>query len=139
MRRRPSGYWFELDAETALALYRRNPTVFGDFVADLVQGGPETSEDAYAELLEEAQQRGDDDFYWRIFRQVAGPDEWTQAARQLLAAHVPPEAILPELRRRHPAYVHDLDAAVLAELLERYGSSRAALHRRKRGLDRSQG
>ena len=121
LRRRPSGYWFELDGETALALYRRNAALFGDFVADLVQSGPEASEEAYADLLEEALHRGDDDFYWRIFRQVAGPDEWTQAARQLLAAHVPPEAILPELRRRHPVYVHDLDAAVLAELLERYG------------------
>jgi hypothetical protein len=122
MRRRPSGYWFQLDAGAALALYRRNPTLFGDFIADLVQGGPETSEEDYAGLLEEAKQHGDENYYWRIFRQVAGPDEWTQAARELLAASVPPEAILPELRRRHPAYVHDLDASVLAELLETYGA-----------------
>ena len=121
LRRRLSGYWFMLSAETALALYRRNPTLFGDFVAESVSTGLETSAEAYSELLEEAKRQGDDDFYWRIFRQVAGPADWTRAARQLLAALVPADAILEDLRRRHPTYVHDLDAGVLAELLEKYG------------------
>jgi hypothetical protein len=120
-RRRLTGYWFRLDGDTALAIYRRNPALFGDFVAGSVNAEVQSSAEAYSELLEEASRHGDENFYWRLFRQVAGPDEWVRAVRQLLVSTVPPDAILGELRRRHPEYVHDLDAAVLAELVEKYG------------------
>jgi hypothetical protein len=120
-RRRLTGYWFRLDGETALALYRRNPALFGDFVADSVNAEAQSSAEDYSELLQEASRHGDENFYWRLFRQVAGPGEWVHAVRQLLASAVPADAVLGELRRRHPVYVHDLDAAVLAELVEKYG------------------
>ena len=121
LRRRLSGYWFILDGEAALALYRRNPSLFGDFVAGSVRSGVAESDGTYSELLDEAKGRGDDEFYWRVFRQVADPFDWDRAARQLLEKQVPAEAILAELRRRHPVYARDLDAAVMADLLEKYG------------------
>jgi hypothetical protein len=121
LRRRLTGYWFRLDGETALAIYRRNPALFGDLVADSLNAQAQSSAAAYSELLEEARRHGDENFYWRLFRQVAGPDEWVGAVRQLLVSTVPPDTILGELRRRHPVYVHDLDAGVLAELVEKYG------------------
>ncbi|MGO8951532.1 MAG: hypothetical protein ACLQUY_28530 [Ktedonobacterales bacterium] len=122
-RRRLTGYWFVLDGETALALYRRNPALFGDFVANSTRTGPQTSEGTYDEVLAEAERRGDTGFFWQVFRQVAGPDEWEQAVRQLLTAPVPSDAIMEELRRRHPVFAHDLNSAVLAELLAMYGAA----------------
>jgi hypothetical protein len=119
-RRRLTGTWYSLSGKTALALYQRNPTLYGNFVAEHIRAGARTKQSDYADLLAEAQRRGDEAFYWRIFRATAGSAEWADAVRHLLAEAVPPERIVAELELRQPAYTRDLDGAVMAELLTTY-------------------
>lgn len=111
-----------LKEDTALALYRRNPARFGAFVGDHVHRGQGRNRSTFAHLRDEVQRRGDDNLCWKLFRELATPDEWTTALRELLQRAVPAGAVVDELRRRHPEHTWDLDAGILADFLERYGA-----------------
>lgn len=114
--------WYALAEEPALALYRRNPALFGEFVREHVQGA-DRGRSGFKQLRAEALQRGDADLAWDLFRKFAEPADWAAALGELLRADVPAGAIVAELRRREPEYLRNLDAGLLADFLEKYGAA----------------
>ncbi|HEV7128921.1 MAG TPA: hypothetical protein VGN32_15935, partial [Ktedonobacterales bacterium] len=98
--REPGNDALALTEETALALYRRNPRRFSDYVRDHIHRGWR-NQSTYPQLRAEARVRGDDTLYWALFRALADSDEWQTALGELLKDDVPAEAIAEELGRRH--------------------------------------
>jgi hypothetical protein len=123
LRRQPDG-WLSLTDKTATALYRRDPARLGAFVREHAQQSWRQKE-GYKQLREAARQRGDDDLYWALFRELADEREWQAEARRLLASDTPPERIHDELTKRHPEHLWNVDTGVIADIVEKYG--RAAL------------
>jgi hypothetical protein len=110
---------YTLSELAALALYAREPAVFGPFVrAHAHQDGG-----SYERLREVALQRGDDDLAWAIFREVARPKDWKAAIHRLLDDMVPASEIATELRKRHPNAGLSADGKDLAALVTRYGAA----------------
>src|SRR5579859_1217153 len=73
---------YTLSELAALALYAREPALFGPFVrAHAHEDGG-----SYERLRAVALRRGDDDFAWAVFRAVAGPKEWKAEIHRLLDA-----------------------------------------------------
>ncbi|HEV2238307.1 MAG TPA: hypothetical protein VGR57_16715, partial [Ktedonobacterales bacterium] len=110
---------YTLSELAAFALYAREPALFGPFVRAHVHddGG------RYEKLREVALQRGDDDFAWAVFREVAGPKEWKAEIHRLLDAMTPASDIATELRKRHPVAGLQADGKDLAALVSRYGAA----------------
>ena len=121
-RRDMSQRSYSLSEEAALALYRRNPALFRDFVREHVHDDGE-SEDNFAQLRDEVKRRGDDDLYWALFRELADGEEWEEALGELLQQDVPASAIVAELRKRHPQSGYRLDAGMLADFVTKYGAA----------------
>jgi hypothetical protein len=123
-RRRVSALWFALTPEAALALYQRTPALFREFVGEYVRGGgADSAARDYTALLEAVRRQGDDALYWRLFRQTAGAAEWERAVKDLLRDPPPADGVLAAVRERQPERAGELDAGVMAELLERYGAA----------------
>jgi hypothetical protein len=122
--RRQADSWLSLTDKTATALYRRDPARLGAFVREHAQQSWRQKE-GYKQLREAARQRGDDDLYWALFRELADEHEWQAEARRLLASDTPPERIHDELTKRHPEHLWNVDTGVIAGIVEKYG--RAAL------------
>jgi hypothetical protein len=122
--RRQADSWLSLTDKTATALYRRDPARLGAFVREHAQQSWRQKE-GYKQLREAARQRGDDDLYWALFRELADEREWQAEARRLLASDTPPERIADELMKRHPEHLWNVDTGVIADIVEKYG--RAAL------------
>lgn len=112
---------YTLADETALALYRRNPALFRPFLEAHVRRTWDMEGEAFPELRAEAKRRGDEEFYWLLFRRLAEPEEWSDELAQLLSQHVPAGSITAELRRRHPDSVDEVNAHILADFFEQYG------------------
>ncbi|HEX9414323.1 MAG TPA: hypothetical protein VF916_12530 [Ktedonobacterales bacterium] len=110
---------YTLAEPVALALYERNPALFTPFVRAHVHDDGGT----YAQLRAAALQRGDDEFSWALFRELADPKEWKAELHRLLHQHVPASAIAAELRKRHPVDGLNADGQDLAELVTRYGAA----------------
>jgi hypothetical protein len=122
--RRQADQWLSLTDKTATALYQRDPTRLRAFVREHAQRGWR-QKDAYKQLRETARQRGDEDLYWSLFRELADEREWEAEMRRLLASDTPPERIHDELTRRHPDHLWSVNTGVIADFVEKYG--RAAL------------
>ena len=123
LRRQPDR-WDSLTDKTATAVYQRAPARLGAFVREHAQRDWQEKE-TYKGLREAARQRGDDDLYWALFRELADEREWQAEARRLLASDTPPERIHDELTKRHPDHLWGVDTAIIADFVEKYG--RAAL------------
>jgi hypothetical protein len=119
-RRARSRMRYSLSEETALTLYRRNPTLFRDFVRDHVHDDGE-SNDNFARLRAEVRRQDDLDLYWSLFRELADADEWTRELGDLLAQNPPAAIVDGELRKRQPEVPYRFDAHILADYLTRYG------------------
>jgi hypothetical protein len=122
LRREPGSMGFTLSEDAALALYTRNPALFASFVRDHVkrQSGEHGS---YERLRAEIKRHGDDALYWALYRALADQSEWTAELRQLLRERVPTDAIADELRKRHPHHGWNLDVAILADFVAKYGAA----------------
>src|SRR5215831_1177488 len=83
-RENPRSRW-RLREDVALALYRRNPARFGEFVREHVQRGWSRRPERYRRLRREARARGDDTLYWALFRDYASDKEWRASVHQFLA------------------------------------------------------
>jgi len=118
--RRQTDSWLSLTDKTATALYRRDPARLGAFVRAHAQQSWRQKE-GYKQLREAARQRGDDDLYWALFRELADEREWQAEARRLLASDTPPERISDELTKRHPEHLWNVDTGVIADIVEKYG------------------
>jgi hypothetical protein len=123
LRRQPDR-WVSLTDRTATALYQRAPARLGAFVREHAQRDWQEKE-TYKGLREAARQRGDDDLYWALFRELADEREWQAEARRLLASDTPPERVHEELTKRHPDHLWNVDTNIIADFVEKYG--RAAL------------
>jgi hypothetical protein len=112
-----------LSDDTAVALYRRAPDLFTPFIQAHVRRHWREKGVVFPEVRAEAMRRGDDDFYWRLFRKLASPEEWQEELNHLLAQHVPAEVINEELRRRHAESADGVNAPILAAFLQQYGAA----------------
>jgi hypothetical protein len=121
-RRDMSRLSYSLSEETALALYRRGPAQFRDFVREHVHEDGD-SEDNFAQLRAEVRRQGDDDLFWALFRALADTDDWEKALGELLHQDVPAGAIVAELRKREIDSTWGLDASVLARFVDKYGAA----------------
>src|SRR4029077_19357459 len=81
-RENPRARW-RLSEDMALALYRRNPAGFGEFVGAHVQRGWSRRPERYRRLRREARARGDETLYWALFRDYASDEEWRASVHQL--------------------------------------------------------
>jgi hypothetical protein len=122
-RRTFRGMWFGLHEETALALYRRDPELFGPFIAARVRHLWRGGQRQFARLRAEVRARGDQALALALFRALADSDEWSAEVRNLLAQRIPPDQIVDALHERHPARLWELDPGVLVEVLQRYGAA----------------
>ena len=124
-RRLFRGIWFGLEETTALALYRRNPALFGPLIAQHVRrrwfGWGRGKH--FARLRGEALARGDEELALAVFRAVADEAMWATEVKRLLATDLPPEQLVAALRRRHPTSVWQFDARVLADVVQRCGAA----------------
>jgi hypothetical protein len=109
-----------LTEDATVALYRRNPALFAEFVRAHVHRGWGKRPETYQRLHEEARRRGDEDSYWVLFREFATEEQWSASLRQLLKVNTPADAIIEELARRQPTRPPAMDTRILASLVERY-------------------
>lgn len=122
-RRQMARQWFTLQEDVAVALYRRNPERFAAFIRQHVHRGWGRGHDTFRHLCIVVRQRGDDDLYWALFRELAEPKEWELAVAQLLRDNIPASAIVEELRKRHSTHLWEADTGVLGDFIERYGQA----------------
>jgi hypothetical protein len=108
---------FTLDGQAALALYTRNPDLFGEFI----RGRIGNLSGSASQLLMAAREHGDEDLYWSMFRQWATPAAWHDELQVLLAQDIPAESISQELEKRHPETTKGLNPAALRGFLDKYG------------------
>lgn len=117
---------FGLSEQTALTLYERSPSYFSSFIQSHIgfhRGMSNTQRgQIYRHLRDKAQQNGDTELYWHLFREFADAQEWKAELEQLLQQDLPPNQILPELERRHPRNFWYMDANILNEFIEKYGA-----------------
>ena len=123
-RRTFRGMWFGLSEKTALALYHRNPDLFGPIIVGNVRRGwRRNGSESFTSLRSAALDRGNEAFALTIFRTIADETMWSTEIRRLLRLNLPPEQIVNALQERHPASVWLFDANVLTELVRHYGSA----------------
>src|SRR5689334_22340227 len=65
-----------LHEDVALALYKRNPARFGEYIRAHVRRGWGKRPEQYRRLRRAARARGDSEFYWALFRAFATDKEW---------------------------------------------------------------
>ena len=125
IRRRSSrDSWFGLHEQTALALYQRNPDLFGPIISGNVRRRWRRNySENFILLRRAAMNRGDEAFALAIFRAIADETMWAAAIRNLLRLNLPPEQIVNALQDRHPTSVWQFDVHVLIELVQRYGTA----------------
>jgi hypothetical protein len=109
-----------LHEDAALALYKRNPARFGEYIRAHVRRGWGKRHEQYRRLRRVARARGDSEFYWALFRAFATDKEWQASVRQLLAEKPPASALLDELARRQPDRSASLDTKTLRALVRIY-------------------
>jgi hypothetical protein len=109
---------FNLTTTTALALYRRNADLFGEYIRGRLQ---QRSSGRNVELLDAIRTRGDEDLYWTMFRRWATLEDWQAEMQSLLSQEIDPAHIQAELKKRHPISPFSVNPATLKPMLEKYG------------------
>lgn len=126
----PSGWYYRktnlmLKDEPATALYRRNANLFQDFIRRYVsinlyaQGAIRN----YSLLIEAVQESGDDEYYWILFRKLADNTAWQAELEKILESDVSADDVVVELEKRHPDQPQQVNAAILAKFVEKYGEA----------------
>lgn len=110
---------YALHAETALALFKRNPARFGEFVRNRLFDAGSYS----ADLLNVARQVGDEETYWALFCAWANNATWQAEMQHLLDQDIPADQIVAELEKRHPRNIQHIEPAILRRFVEKYGQS----------------
>lgn len=108
-----------LNDQNAAALYHRGLDLFQEFIWRYLPTGPHE----YPLLIQAVEESGDMDFFRRIFRKVASSSHWEAEMKHLLEQNLPPDQILEALEQRKPADVKQVNPAVLAEFMEKYGEA----------------
>lgn len=119
-RSTPNMRWYRLTEENALKLYQHDPVKFSPFIKQHV-GRSWGQHMSYKALRQAAEQRGDGDLSWYLFREFASEKEWKKSLKRLLADPPAAEEITAELSKRHPRYGWSYDASIVARFLRRYG------------------
>lgn len=96
--------WFELDEDSALALYRLDRTATADFVLKHLPqrwyGGEKRV--LWEKLFEAARAQGDEALQFRLYRRMVPKDRWRSDVKQLVKSIADAEALCAELEKRHP-------------------------------------
>jgi hypothetical protein len=122
-QRNMSRNWYALAEKNALLLYQRNASLFTDFLRDHLPPRWLPGRTPFRNLYRAAQERGDDDFAWFLFRRFASKKEWSREMNALLEQDIPPHQIVAELRKRHPEHNRFGDTKLLLRFMQRYGEA----------------
>ena len=100
-----------LDEVTAVSLYQIDPGAARSFLLKHPPGGGRWGErrELPAKLCEVAQQRGDEDLYFPLYRMMVPQKTWEEDIESLAQTVKEPERLLQELEKRHPVQNWDLD------------------------------
>jgi hypothetical protein len=94
---------WQLDEATALALYEADPAVAADFILRHARAGwGWTAGKRWDRLLALARERGDDAFYFPLYRRQVTLKQWKDDALNLAKRVADPGELVAELERRHP-------------------------------------
>lgn len=99
--------WYWLDQDTAIALYQTDRKASADFILyhlprgySLFSGEKRNFWEPLAQL---ALDKGDEDFYFRLYRQQIPIPRWTKDVVELCRKQQDTKKLLQELEKRHPA------------------------------------
>jgi hypothetical protein len=100
-----------LDEKSAVSLYQIDPTAARSFILKHPPGGGRWGENRELpeKLCAAAQQRGDDDLYFTLYRMKVPQKTWEKDIESLVKTVKEPERLLQELEKRHPVQNWDLD------------------------------
>lgn len=123
IRRRTANRWLRINEPAATALYERNAEQFRGFIQRHIQPQWWGKAESFSGLRKLAEQNKDDDLVWAIFRATTDAKQWTRELRRLLRARPTDDAIVGELKKRHPPALYRFDSSILMDYLEEYGAA----------------
>ena len=97
--------WFQLDEETACALYSIDPLATGPYILRRLPNSwysGEAKRALWTRLIRLAEQRGDHDFRWKLYRRQIPLADWTRECLDLCNRIREPAELVGELEKRHP-------------------------------------
>jgi len=96
--------WFQLDEESACALYSLDPKACGQFILRHLPSSWLMADKRvlWTRLIALASQRKDEDFHWKLYRRQVPLAQWTQDCLALCDRTKDPGELVRELQRRHP-------------------------------------
>lgn len=97
--------WFQMDEPTACALYERDPRLAADFLGSRIPSGGwgEEKRKPWNRLLELAEQRGDEAFRARVYRNRVPVKEWIADVEEACHRYSDPGDLIGWLKAHHPA------------------------------------
>jgi hypothetical protein len=119
VQRERMGQHVYLQDQTAARLYTRNGDLFQEFIWRYLAAGTRD----YPLLIEAVRERGDMEFFRRVFRKVASSPEWEAEMKSLLQQDIPPEQILEELEKRKPVRTTNINPGILSKFIAKYGEA----------------
>lgn len=114
--------WYNLNKENVLALSRRDGVYFLRLLRNHLDLLYIKSPHAITQLRQEVWQRGDEEFYWYLFREFASQEECQAALELLLKQDLPVEQIEEELRKRYRIKRQQIEPTILVKFLSKYGA-----------------
>jgi hypothetical protein len=115
--------WYEIDDELAAELYAIDPPVTRELLLRRIDRA-RWWDVAYEETAELARSRGDEDFYFELYRRTFGRDTWSADVRRLAREVSDPAELCRELDRRHGTGPDaPVDPKTLVELLQKRGAA----------------
>jgi hypothetical protein len=96
--------WFQFDESSACALYSIDPAAAGPYILRRLKTGwlgREPKRVLWSHLLQLAEQRKDEAFYWKLYRRQIPIDDWTKECLLLCDRINDGSALVQELEKRH--------------------------------------
>jgi hypothetical protein len=97
-----------VDQPLALELYRQDADAAREFILKHLPHWYYQRREFWSELAAEAQRRGDEDFYFTLYREQVSVKQWQSDVLELCDAVTDPAELLAKLEQRHP-HGWDLD------------------------------
>lgn len=116
--------WFQLDEDTALEVYRAEPTAGKGFILGHLPSsfwGGDNKRLRWRRLAEEAGRNGDAAFARDLYRRQVPLKEWREDVLALCGEIGDPARLCEEMERLHPRGLNRHLAEVFADLIERRG------------------
>lgn len=115
--------WYDLPDDFVATLYRVDPVVTGDYIRGRLER-EQWIDESYQQTAKLAQDAGDDELYFFLYRWTFPKDRWTKDVLRLAAEVPDPQQLCEELERRQPRTPDGLDGDpdTFSKLLVRRGA-----------------